>query len=339
MEKGTISIDFVHEALWVARQRGLDTDALLAGSGLVPELLEMPQARVTPEQYGALWHALADAMNDEFFGMDAHPMRRGSFAILCHALIDCPTVGDAIERALGFFALVLDELSGQLRVSGGRAEVVLADRAAPGRLFAHGTLFVILYGLACWLGGRRLPLIEVSFCQACPPNVAEYRLVFGNTLLFGEPASALAFDARLLGLPVIRNAAAVRAFLRQAPANFLVKYRTQAGGVARIRGLLSERPLAEWPGFDDLAAELQTAPSTLRRRLARDGSSFQVIKDDLRRDMAIDLLCNSSRSVDDIGFALGFAEHSAFYRAFRRWTGASPAEYRGKASRLRGRAG
>ncbi len=125
MEKGTISIDFVHEALWVARQRGLDTDALLADSGLVPELLEMPQARVTPEQYGALWHALADAMNDEFFGMDAHPMRRGSFAILCHALIDCPTVGDAIERALGFCALVLDELSGQLRVSGGRAEVVL----------------------------------------------------------------------------------------------------------------------------------------------------------------------------------------------------------------------
>ena len=158
MEKGTISIDFVAEALMVARQRGLDIDALVAGTGLSPELLGIPQARVTPEQYGALWHAVADAMNDEFFGMDAHPMRRGSFAILCHALIDCPTVGRAIERALGFFALVLDDLSGQLRVSGSRAEVVLADRSPPGRLFAHGTLFVILYGVACWLGGRRLPL-------------------------------------------------------------------------------------------------------------------------------------------------------------------------------------
>lgn len=124
MEKGTISIDFVAEALMVARQRGLDIDALVAGAGLAPELLGIPQARVTPEQYGALWHAVADAMNDEFFGMDAHPMRRGSFAILCHALIDCPTVGRAIERALGFFSLVLDDLSGQLRVSGGRAEVI-----------------------------------------------------------------------------------------------------------------------------------------------------------------------------------------------------------------------
>jgi AraC-like DNA-binding protein len=191
-------------------------------------------------------------------------------------------------------------------------------------------------GSPCWLGGRRLPLAEVSFCQACPPNLAEYRLVFGNNLRFGEAASALAFDAKLLGLPVIRDAAAVRAFLRQAPANFLVKYRTQAGGVARIRGLLSERPLAEWPSFDDLASALQTTPSTLRRRLEREGSSFQVIKDDLRRDMAIDLLCNSSRSVDDIGFTLGFAEHSAFYRAFRRWTGASPGEYRGKVARAPG---
>ena len=81
---------------------------------------------------------------------------------------------------------------------------------------------------------------------------------------------------------------------------------------------------------------MHTTPSTLRRRLEREGSSFQVIKDDLRRDMAIDLLCNSTRSVDDIGFALGFSEHSAFYRAFRRWTGASPGEYRGKTAGFAG---
>ena len=336
MEKGTISMDFVAEALLVARQRGLDIAALVAGTGLSPELLAIPQARVSPEQYGALWHALADALNDEFFGMDSHPMRRGSFAILCHALLDCPTVGRAIERALRFFALVLDDLSGQLRVDGARAEVVLADRGPPGRLFAHGTLFVVLYGVACWLGGRRLPLMEVNFCQPSPPNLAEYRLVFGNTLHFGAAASALALDARLLGLPVIRDAAALRVFLRQAPANFLVKYRSQAGDVARIRGLLSERPLAEWPSFEALAGALHTTPSTLRRRLEREGSSFQVIKDDLRRDMAIDLLCNSTRSVDDIGFALGFSEHSAFYRAFRRWTGASPGEYRGKTAGFAG---
>ncbi|WP_347251006.1 AraC family transcriptional regulator ligand-binding domain-containing protein, partial [Zoogloea sp.] len=118
MEKGTISMDFVAEALLVARQRGLDISALVAGAGLSPELLAIPQARVSPEQYGALWHALADAMNDEFFGMDSHPMRRGSFAILCHALLDCPTVGRAIERALRFFSLVLDDLSGRLRVEG-----------------------------------------------------------------------------------------------------------------------------------------------------------------------------------------------------------------------------
>jgi AraC-like DNA-binding protein len=62
-----------------------------------------------------------------------------------------------------------------------------------------------------------------------------------------------------------------------------------------------------------------------------------VIKDDLRRDMAIDLLCNTTRSVDDIGFALGFSEHSAFYRAFRRWTGASPGSIGARLPVLRGR--
>ncbi len=176
--------------------------------------------------------------------------------------------------------------------------------------------------------------MEVSFRQPSPPNLAEYRLIFGNKLRFGEGATTLAFDARLLELPVIRDAAALRVFLRQAPANFLVKYRSPAGAVARIRALLSDKPLAEWPSFEALAGAMHTTPSTLRRRLDREGSSFQVIKDDLRRDMAIDLLCNSTRSVDDIGFALGFSEHSAFYRAFRRWTGASPGEYRGRAAGL-----
>jgi hypothetical protein len=241
MEKGTISMDFVAEALLVARQRGLDIAALVAGTGLSPELLAIPQARVSPEQYGALWHALADALNDEFFGMDSHPMRRGSFAILCHALLDCPTVGRAIERALRFFALVLDDLSGQLRVDGARAEVVLADRGPPGRLFAHGTLFVVLCGVACWLGAAPAP-DGGEFLPAQPAQPGRISAGLRQHAAFWAAASALALDARLLGLPVIRDAAALRLFLRQAPANFLVKYRSQAGDVARIRGLLSERP-------------------------------------------------------------------------------------------------
>lgn len=328
VEKGTISICFVTDALLEAGRRGIDTAALMAEAGIAPDLLDRPMARVSPQQYGALWHAVAAALGDEFFGMDSHAMRPGSLVILCHAVLDCADLGRALERALRFFSLVLDDVRGTLTVDRERAVLTLADRVAPARLFAHGTLFVILHGLASWLTGRRLPILETAFRQEAPPHVAEYRLIFGDALAFGQSASRLVLDARSLTLPVIRDARAATEFLRQAPANFLVKYRSLGGAVARVRARLSAIELGEWPTFDALAAAMCTTPSTLRRRLEREGSSYQDIKDDLRRDYAIDFLCNSRLSVEDVAHALGFAEHSAFYRAFRKWTGVSPGEYR-----------
>lgn len=339
MEKGTISICFVAEALAEARRRGLDVAALTARAGFSADLLAMPLARVSPRQYGALWHALAAELGDEFFGMDSHPMRPGSFALLCHALLDCADLRRALERALRFFALVLDDVSGTLTVADGRATLTLADRDRPARLFAHGTLFVILHGVACWLVGRRLPIVGATFCQPAPEHAAEYRLIFGESVAFDRPASSLAIDAAHLGLPPVRDAKAAREFLREAPANFLVKYRNQNGPTARVRSRLCRLPPAEWPDFDVLAAAMHSTPSTLRRHLEQEGFSYQAIKDDLRRDLAVDYLCNSASSVADIAHALGFAEHSAFHRAFRKWTGASPGEYRhGASQRQRRRA-
>ncbi|HJV25200.1 MAG TPA: AraC family transcriptional regulator [Aromatoleum sp.] len=333
VEKGTISICFVADALLEAQQRGIDTAALMVEAGIAPDLLDRPMARVSPQQYGALWHAVAVALGDEFFGMDSHPMRSGSFAILCHAVLDCTDLGHALGRAFRFFSLVLDDVCGALTIEGQRAVLTLADRTTATRLFAHGTLFVILHGLASWLTGRRLPILETAFRQEAPPHVAEYRLIFGDPLAFGQPASRLVLDVRSLALPVIRDAKSATEFLRQAPANFLVKYRSRGGAVARVRARLSGIELAEWPTFDALAAAMRTTPSTLRRRLEREGSSYRTIKDDLRCDYAIDFLCNSRLSVEDVARALGFAEHSAFYRAFRKWTGVSPGEYRDGATR------
>lgn len=97
---------------------------------------------------------------------------------------------------------------------------------------------------------------------------------------------------------------------------------------AKIRKRLRALPLQSWPDFDTLAEELHLSISTLHRRLDEEGQSYQSIKDELRRDFAIDYLCHSSKSVAEIAEILGFAEPSSFHRAFKKWTGARPAEYR-----------
>ena len=90
---------------------------------------------------------------------------------------------------------------------------------------------------------------------------------------------------------------------------------------------------ADWPLLDDMAEAFHVAPTTLRRRLESEGTSYQGIKDQLRRDAAIHHLCHSTLGIAEIAYRLGFREPSAFHRAFKKWTGAQPGEYRTRQAR------
>ena len=91
-------------------------------SGCPPSLLQVPQARVSAKHYGALWRAIAAALDDEFFGQDSRRMKAGSFAMLCHSVLGCKTLGQALDRSLRFYALILDDISGSARAGRERGE-------------------------------------------------------------------------------------------------------------------------------------------------------------------------------------------------------------------------
>ena len=329
-EKGTISIAFVEEALVCLRERGLDAEGLLRQAGISPELLGAPQARVSSTHYGQLWHGIAQTLDDEFFGMDSHRMKAGSFTLLCHALIHADTLERALRRALRFLRVILDDFYGELLLEGENARIVLHETAGrpPRRAFAYGTYLLILHGLACWLVGRRIPLTQADFRCPEPAYSDEWRILFAQTLNFDQAQSGIVFPAEFLALANIQNERTMKEFLRSAPANFLVKYKNSDGLAARIRRRLRELPPASWPDFATLAAQFHASEATLRRRLDDEGQSYRNILDDLRRDLAISLLSDTSLSIGEIAGQLGFAEPSAFHRAFRKWTGARPGEYR-----------
>ncbi len=330
MERGTIAICFVEEALWSVRARGLDPDALLLEVGISPSLLEVQQARVSTAQYGALWRSIANALDDEFFGLDSRRMKLGSFAMLCRAVVHCTTLEKALLRALRFYGLLLDDFRAALARRGDAAKILLDDRIlhVSQRVFAHEALLIMLYGLACWLIGRRIPILVAQFAYPEPAHSAEYRIMYSSRLSFDQPNTAITFDSEYLDRPVIQDEQSVKEFLRTIPENILVKYKNTNSLTAKIRRRLRQTLPHELPDFEVLAHELHTASATLRRRLHEEGESYQSIKDQLRRDVAITYLSHSDRSVMDIALELGFAEPSAFHRAFKKWTDASPGEYR-----------
>src|SRR6202171_6053153 len=152
-EPGTVAICFVAAALESVRARHMDTDALLNEVGLSPGLLMVPQARVSAKHYGELWRLVALTLDDEFFGQDSRRMKAGSFAMLVHSVLGCKTLGQALERSLRFYGLILDDISGELERDAAEATLILRERPAhlPHRTFAHEVLLMLLHGVACWL--------------------------------------------------------------------------------------------------------------------------------------------------------------------------------------------
>jgi AraC-like DNA-binding protein len=329
MEKDTVSMYFVGAA--VARLSDVVRERVLSTAGIPPELLAVPHARVTAESFAALWLAVARELDDEFFGLDARRMKVGSFALLCHAVLNSQNLDRAMKQTLRGLALFLDQVSGDLRLEDEQAVISITNRIvdAPSRRFADETFLVMVHGLMCWLAGKRIPLSVAEFAHPRPPYAHEYTVMYSQHLRFGAQCTAIRFDARLLSMPVVQTAATLKQFLRTAPQSVFLKYKNEDSWTARLRRRLRDNIGApDWPLLDDIAQEFHVAPTTLRRRLIAEGTSYQGIKDELRRDAAIHHLCNSALSIADIGSLLGFQEPSAFHRAFKKWSGAQPGEYR-----------
>lgn len=323
-DRRMISPSFVEEALDCLRRQGKPAAPLLASLGL-PPVIDKP---ISAETYGALWLAVAAEVDDEFFGMGGRPMRRGSFTLLCHCVLHAGTLEQALRRALRFLNVLLEDPSGELVIRDGLAEIVLTDKGEVRSAFAYRTYWILLHGITCWLVGRRIPIRRVDFRCGEPPQGADYRLFFGAPVQFSQAVSGLAFDRTVLKLPIVRTEQALKQFLRGAPANILVRYRYDAGLAASVRKRLRQISPNAWSSFSDLAAQMRMSPSTLRHRLHGEGQSYAGIKDEIRRDLAIDLLLHGESSVGEIAAQLGYSEPSAFHRAFRKWTSKSPSAFR-----------
>lgn len=324
IERRMIAPGFVEEALDSLRRLGRPSAPILARLGL-PEQISQP---VSAEVYGALWLAIAAELDDEFFGMGARPMRSGSFTLLCHCVLHAPTLGHALRRALRFLDVVLDDPRGTLVVRDGLAQIELRDAGESRSAFAYRTYWILLHGIICWLVGRRIPIRLVDFRCAEPRQGADYRLFFGAPVRFSQPISRLGFDSSMLDLPISRSEQSLKQFLRGAPANILVRYRYDAGIAAAVRRRLSQTSPAAWTSFQTLAKDMHMPSSTLRHRLHDEGQSYAGIKDDIRRDLAVDMLMNTQKTIGEIAVQLGYSEPSAFFRAFKKWIGKSPEAFR-----------
>ena len=327
-----VAIGFVTGIVAGLPRAGVDATSLLDRAGIAISLLGKPESRIPVTRYAALYRLINERLDDEAFGLFSRPLRRGTFEFLCRGALSAATLDEAFERVARFLRIVLDDLEVEVQRAGASALLVISQErplpvGEPGRVFAFEWLLRMIHGLAAWLIGKPLPLDEVAFPYTPPPHAADYELVFAPRCSFDAPRLVARFPAAALALPVRRDEAALREFLVDAPASITTLYGRDRALAQRVReqlraALPAQRPLTE------IARALFLSPRTLHRRLEDEGTSLRAIREALRRDLATEWLAKTQRPLTRIAADLGFADASAFYRAFMAWTGEGPRDYR-----------
>lgn len=329
----TVAIAFVRGMVSGPRLTPADRDRALREVGIAPALLDEPSARVTLDRYVALFARLMDDLDDEFLGFLSRPMKRGTLALLMRAMLGATTLAHALRRFAGALRVLQDDLELVSVRDGDLAgvQLVYRDARVAEALFLHELQLRVFFRVLAWVHGDRLKPARFDFAFPAPAHAAEYERVFPGTVRFDAPRSTVWFDAEHLDAPMLRDEPALKTFLDQAPRIVIVPRRADHTTIARVRAhLQGARPA--WPDLAATAGALHWSASTLQRRLSNEGTTFQALKDGLRRDLAIQRLSTSTTSLAHLADELGFADAPAFQRAFKAWTGSPPGMYRKAAS-------
>jgi len=326
----TIPVERALNLLEIWRTRNFGADRLLKRSGISKVLLSSSKARLSQSQFSSFFHSAALLGRDESWGLCAAPIPIGSFALMCRSVARQPTLGAALRTGLNCYHVTARDFEARLTLTDERlARVRLTDRISDPeckRQF-HATFVFFLYGMMCWVTGRRLPLAGVDFIFPRASASAEPARVYRTRVSYSSGHTELRFDAGLLQLANTQDAVSAEDFLRKSPGNLAVAFRDTASTAERVRRYL-RRNLGEGSSLENMASVLQLSVATLRRRLLDDNTSFQRLKDEVRRDVSIEYLVSTNLPLEELAMRTGFVEVSAFHRAFKRWTGCAPGDYR-----------
>lgn len=328
-QSDSVAAYFVTTALHRLASRPQRVRELLDAAGIDPSWLLDPLYGVPADAVTRLWLSLTEELGDEFFAFDSRGMPRGSFAMICRSALHEPDLGRALSQCLSGLGLFLADIRARLEIRGDRAVIVLDNRIDESSIrgVAEEVYLSMVMGVACWLVGRRINLERTQFGHSRPPHRTD-PLLWGHWIQFDARHTEVEFDASQLALPVVRNFAGLKQFLRHAPEGVVVRFRNRSGLSAKVYRRLKAGSEQDWLSLTDMARSLSMTDSAFRRQLEREGFSYQLLKHEVRKALAFELLDDTELSITEIAIRCGFQEPSAFHRVFRQWTGMSPGRYR-----------
>lgn len=312
----------------LAAREGVRRDLLIEAAGLQGVDLTDGVARLPYAQLIAVWQIVTRAIHDRDVGLRwsaaAQPRDLG---LLGYVMSFSGTLGVALARAHRYSRLIHGALELRLHPAHDGHVAVIVAESTIGRCVEDFRLGMLVT-LCRHFTRTDFSPAEVSFRYKRPPSTLAHSKLFRCELRFGRPESQVVFTERDLRRPIPRSDESLAGYL-SAQADTML--RSLVGGTAtrdRVRAGVWNSLSGGKPTLQRIAADLGLAPRTLQRRLAQEGTSLQKEVEDIQKSVALAVLRDRDLPIEEVAFLLGYEEPSTFFRAFKRWTGTSPQQYR-----------
>ena len=354
----SVSVKKFQRLLDYLEQIGLDSAVVASRVNMVPERIMSlePDLPMPALQYARLYKEAMVEMQTL-----GHPipwaagLGSEAFELMCRCIITATTLGEGLRIAqqfdkllfpvTGYRVSVLEDADGSsvklsyhINVDDEGSALAPAhwDRSSYQGTVARASGLVLWCSFCGWLTGQPLPVEEVRV--AAPFLSQTYSIglnkVFHCPIQFNAQENTLTFPRHALSRRLVHNKESLAEFLDSSVYHLIAVEQRAASTSAAIKSLVSSDLSIGLPSFAAVAASLNMSESSLRRRLQKENTSYQMLKDEIRCEVAIDRLLNQNAKVADLAQYLGFTEPSSFVRSFKSWTGQTPVSYRERVQSL-----
>ncbi|MBZ0231706.1 MAG: AraC family transcriptional regulator [Deltaproteobacteria bacterium] len=331
MQGATVATTSSRALVAACERLAIDVPALLEDAGLTAAQIADPDGRLPGEAVATLWRSALHRSGDPGLGLRvALAVPFGAYRIIDFLAASAPTVGEGLARVARYFPLVNSALAWELGDERTQMRVTLAHPTVPGELprpYAEYALAVTI--LHCRrASGFDWPLVEVAFAFESPPDAAAHEAAFGCPARFGQPRNEFVISRATWELPSQAPSSELLRTLEEHADRLIAGLGREHVISVQVARLVTEELQGGEPSLAKIARRMAMSPRTLQRRLELEGTTFADVLDRTRRHFAQAYMKDRGLALTEIAYLLGFSEPSAFTRAFQRWYGTSPSQYR-----------
>lgn len=330
----TPAIQFTLGLLAYAAQRGIEPERICRLAHIDPSWpAAANKAPLTEKQLNDCWTALLQVSNDPLFGLHfGESLQLSALGIVGELIKSSATIGDAVtvaaelgELVTGWFRFAITKEAGSFTI-----HIIAAKEDWATSIAATQTLDALMVLVIHELDGlllRKIKPLQVYYAQPVS-QAAEYERVFRCMPHIGENGNAISFDVKYWNDAIITANYELQEFLQQKMRALMETVNNSEKFSDKINRFLIGNAYMGILTLEETAANFNISPRTLQRRLRDEQVSFQQLAEHARQYLAVQALKQGVYAVKEIAYMLGYNELSAFSRAFKRWTGTSPNNFR-----------